>query len=81
LCLPVHPHACGENLKLYNDGGQHKGIIFCKTLAKQISEALGSENTNDWTGKRIVLFPQKLMVAGAQRVAIRARSANGKPTS
>jgi len=54
-----------------------KGVILSKTLAEQISEAVSNDETNDWPGKKISLFPQPMKVAGVQRIAIRAKKANG----
>ena len=52
-----------------------KGIVLSKTLAFQISKAVGSEDTEEWPGKRVTLFPETVNVAGQTRVAIRARQA------
>lgn len=54
-----------------------KGVILSRTLAYQIAEAVGSEETNDWIGKPITIYPEPLIVAGQKRIAIRARKANG----
>jgi len=59
--------------------GATKGVILSRTLAGQIAEALGSEETDDWIGKRVTLYPQPMTVAGQARVAIRAhKAANGE---
>jgi hypothetical protein len=50
-----------------------KGVILSKTLAYQIAEVIGSEETNDWVGHRVTLYPLPMRVAGKQRIAIRAR--------
>ena len=52
-----------------------KGVILGRTLAFQIAELLGSEETDDWVGKQITLYPQPMLVAGKHVVAIRARAA------
>lgn len=52
-----------------------KGIVLSKTLAFQISKAVGSEDTDDWVGKKVVLYPEPVNVAGYTRTAIRAREA------
>ena len=53
--------------------GADKGVILSRTLAYQIADATGSDDTADWTGKRITLYPQPMTVAGKRRIAIRAR--------
>ena len=56
-----------------------KGVVLSRTLADQIVEAVGSDETDDWIGHQVTLYPQNVMVAGKQRIAIRARAAdNGK---
>jgi len=52
-----------------------KGVILSRTLAYQFAEILGSEDTDDWLGKRITLYPQPMLVAGRHLTAIRARAA------
>ena len=52
-----------------------KGIVLSKTLATQIARAVGSDDTEEWPGKRVTLFPETVNVAGQTRVAIRARQA------
>ena len=52
-----------------------KGVILSRTLAYQIASILGSDDTDRWIGKRIMLYPQPMNVAGKQVVAIRARAA------
>lgn len=52
-----------------------KGVILSRTLAYQIAEILGSEDTEEWISKSITLFPQPMNVAGRPVVAIRARAA------
>lgn len=65
---------------LYTVEGK-KGIVLGKPLALAIARALGSEDTDDWTGKKIVIYPEPVTVAGVQRVAIRARAyTNGNGT-
>ena len=61
-----------EKYVLYTVGGK-KGIVLSKTLATQIAQALESDESEDWIGKQVMLFPKPMTVAGVQRVAIRAR--------
>lgn len=51
-----------------------KGFVMGKPLALQIAQTLGSEDTDDWTGKKIVIYPEPVTVAGVRRVAIRAKA-------
>jgi len=61
-----------ERFVLYTAEGK-KGIVLSKTLASQIARSVGSYDTDDWMGKKVTLFPEPMVVAGIQRVAIRIR--------
>ena len=61
-----------EKFVLYTAEGK-KGIVLSKTLASQIAEILGSDESDDWIGKKVTFFPVPMIVAGVRRVAIRAR--------
>jgi len=52
-----------------------RGVVMSKTLANQIAAALGEE-TDQWTGKRITLYPEAIRVAGMSRTVIRAKPAD-----
>jgi hypothetical protein len=52
-----------------------KGVILGRTLAFQIAELLGTEETDEWFGKQVTLYPQPMLVAGKRVIAIRARAA------
>lgn len=56
-----------------------KGVVLNHTMAYQIGEFLGSEETDEWVGKSIMIYPQPMMVAGKKVIAIRARAAKGRP--
>ena len=58
-----------------------KGIVLNRTLAYQIADILGSDETEDWIGKTITLYPQPMTVAGRQVTAIRARGASYSVTA
>ena len=65
-----------QKFVLYPAEGK-KGIVLSKTLANQIARAVGSEETDEWVGQKVTLYPEPVSVAGVQRVAIRAMM-NGK---
>ena len=50
-----------------------KGVILSRTLAEQIASILQSDDTDQWVGKKVTLYPQPLTVAGKSRIAIRAK--------
>lgn len=54
-----------------------RGVVLNRVLALQIAEAVGEPDTDAWQGKRVVLYPAPMTVAGRAVVAIRARKANG----
>lgn len=53
--------------------GATRGVIMSRTLAYQVAEIVGSEDTDAWPGRKIVLYPVPMEVAGRRVVAIRAR--------
>jgi len=50
-----------------------KGVILNRTLSDQIETITGSDDTDDWPGCRVTLYPVPMQVAGTPRIAIRAR--------
>lgn len=50
-----------------------KGLALNKTNANTIAGVLGSQDTDDWIGKRIALFAQEVDFQGRQVLAIRVR--------
>ncbi len=69
------PGAPEEEKYVLHFDGKTKGLILGKALAESIAMATGSDDTNLWQGKTIVLFPVPMNVAGFARTAIRARKA------
>lgn len=53
-----------------------KGVVLSRTLAYQLAEAADSDETDDWTDRKVTLYPKPMMVAGKKRIAIRARVAS-----
>jgi hypothetical protein len=76
----MHPPGAGtvEKYVLYfKETG--RGVVLTKTLAEQIAAAVGHDETDQWTGKRITIYPEEIKVAGAVRLVIRARAAANAP--
>jgi len=61
--------------------GKEKGLILNRTNADSIAELAGSEDTDDWQGHAIVLYPDKTKYGGkvVDCMRVRAPKANGKP--
>ena len=61
----------------------HKGIVLNWTNIQLISQAVGSEETNDWIGKKIVLFEDPNVSFGGKLTGgIRVRAPrNQEPVS
>ena len=49
-------------------------LVLRNTLAKQIAELVNADDTNDWPGKRVVIYPEQAVVAGRPLTLIRARA-------
>lgn len=61
-----------EKYVLYTVEGK-KGIVLGKPLALQIAALLG-DDTDGWSGHKITIYPEPVIVAGQKRLAIRARA-------
>jgi hypothetical protein len=67
----------GEDSKLvvyFNNS--EKGLVLNKTNANTIADILGSEDTDDWPGKRIKLITAKVEYQGKRVPAIRVEEAD-----
>ena len=54
-----------------------KGVVMGKSLAYQLAEICGSEETNDWAGKAVTLATVLMDVAGRKVLTFQAK----RPTS
>jgi len=72
--LRVGPAAKPEPKWVLYLAGTRKGIVLSRTLAEQVAEIAGSDETDDWAGKTVVIYPEPMTVAGKRRVAIQARA-------
>jgi hypothetical protein len=63
--------------------GKSKGLVLGKSLAYKIAEILGSDDMDDWKGKRVVIFTEKRNVYGEVKDLFTARAAppQGQPQS
>jgi hypothetical protein len=55
------------------------GVILRKALAQQIAAALGSDETDEWVGKRVVLESAQTRAAGKDVLTVAARAPKTKP--
>lgn len=71
----------GEQKPILSFVGKEKGLVLNKTNANMIAEITGSEETDEWEGQTIVLYPTKTDFQGKRVDAIRVdypAPANGK---
>jgi len=54
--------------------GKDKGLILNRTNADSIAEISGSEDTDDWAGQAIVLFPDTTKFGGKTVPCMRIRA-------
>lgn len=59
--------------------GKQKGLALNKTNTNAITDILGTDESDDWTGARIVLYTTKVDYQGKRVLAIRVDEA--KPAS
>ena len=60
----------GDKLVAYLKNSK-KGLVLNVTNANMITEICGTDETDDWTGKRICLFPTRVDFQGRRVDAIR----------
>ncbi len=71
----------GEDRKpVLHFAGKDKGLVLNKTNAARITEALGSDETNDWEGATITLYATKVEYQGKRVDAIRVDDRPGSST-
>lgn len=68
---PVRMHGVAYTLR---NGCALHALVLRRTLAQQIADVLGTDETDEWTGKRVVLHPEAATVAGRPMQIIRARA-------
>lgn len=54
--------------------GKDKGLVLNRTNADSIAEIAGSEDTDDWHGVQVVLYPDKTKFGGKTVDCIRVRA-------
>lgn len=59
--------------------GKDKGLVLNKTNSNTITDILGSDETDDWAGKRIRLFVTKVEFQGRRVDAIRVIEVGNEP--
>ncbi len=68
----------GDGVKaVLHFAGKDKGLVLNKTNANMIAEVLGSDETDDWQGATITLFPTKVEYQGKRVDAIRVDDSQG----
>jgi hypothetical protein len=60
--------------------GPKKGLILNRTLAGQIAQATGQEDTDQWPGCQITIYPTTVRAFGADHVVVRVRKAESGPS-
>ena len=61
----------GDHKPIVYFSGKDKGLVLNRTNSNMIAEIAGSEETDDWKGTAIVLFPTKVDFQGKRVDAIR----------
>jgi hypothetical protein len=70
----------GDHKPVVKFQGKDRGMVLNKTNANMIAEIAGTEETDEWTGVAVVLYPTKVDFQGKRVDAIRIDYAtNGKP--
>lgn len=59
---------------LMHTRGKGHALVLRRALADEIMQATGVTDTDEWRGKRVVIYPEQRMVARRNVVSIRARA-------
>lgn len=65
----------GDNKLVLHFTGKDRGLVLNKTNAQHIAELTGSQDTDDWPGHSIVLYPTKTEFQGKRVDCIRIEKA------
>ena len=57
-----------------------KGLVLNRTNAWSLVDIIGTEDTDEWQGAQVTIFPVPLTVAGQKRIGIRVRAPDNGPT-
>lgn len=61
--------------------GAKKGLVLCKTTARQMAEVAGADDTDRWPGVKVALYAEAVKVGGVERVGVRVRAVAPEPTT
>ena len=59
--------------------GKTKGMVLNKTNSRTIAKIVGSEETDDWSGVEVVIYPTETEFAGEMVDCIRIRANKAQP--
>lgn len=65
----------GETKPVLHFKGKDRGMVLNRTNANAIVDIVGSDETDDWTGKVILLYPTRVDFQGKRVDAIRVDAA------
>ena len=71
----------GEHKPVVKFQGKDRGIVLNKTNAAMIAEIAGSEETDDWKGVKVTLYPTKTDFQGKRVDCIRVDYVQGAAPS
>lgn len=60
--------------------GPKKGLILNRTIADQIAQATGKDDTDQWPGCQITIYPTTVRAFGEDHTVVRVRKAENGPS-
>jgi hypothetical protein len=70
----------GDKVNLIHFEGKEKALVMNVTIYGQIANALGEENTDNWNGRDIILYPTETEYQGEMVSVVRVKpSRSGQP--
>ena len=71
----------GEHKPVVKFQGKERGVVLNKTNASMIAEIAGTDETDDWKGIKVVLYPTKTEFQGKRVDCIRVDYPQGVPVA
>jgi len=67
----------GDEKPVLSFVGHPKGLVLNKTNAATIATIVNSDDTDDWTGQRVELYKDSVLMHGQRTACVRIRAPRG----
>ena len=71
----------GDKVNIIHFEGKDKGLVMNVTIYNQIAGVLNEEDTDQWPGKQITIFPTEVEYEGQLKSVVRVRANKPRPSA